>query len=287
MKDPQLYNAILNRHSVRQYRQEELSPTTISAIEALPERLHPILPGQAIQFHFLSHLSTVQMLVAQGPYGQFISSHHLVLPYTVQPGIPLVEIGFQTEQFCVHLHAMGLGSCYLGTAGRERGVIRQFDLPEESEMGAAIIYGQPRKEETRNLANYFRKPGYRTRRKPLEDLFFINRFGRRSELPKSMEPIFIAAQRAPSAVNCQPWRFVMTDSFLYLYVQPTVYPIVLSPKSRLTYALHDAGIVMANISMAYQAQEEFRNWMPWSSNPEGYPETPIDMVPVAKIKLEG
>lgn len=183
------------------------------------------------------------------------------------------------------MHREGIGSCYLGTPGRERAIIRQFGLPSDSVLGSTVVFGYPKKVETRNLANYFRKPGYRTKRMPYEEFFSMHVFDNPSTVPDRLESILVAARRAPSAVNAQPWRFVYENNILYLYVVPQVYPFVLNQKSRNIYALHDAGIVMANIWLAYQSMGIERDWTLYVHDQTGFPTVPADVLPIAKINV--
>jgi len=218
MEDQRLFKAILERYSVRQYKQEELSPDRLAHVDEIIQQLKPLAAGNVVKFQRINGISAVDLLVAQGPYGAFVSSSHVILPYTLSKTAPLVEVGFQVQQLVVRMYQAGLGSCYLGTASRERSVIRHFDLPADSVMGATLIFGLPKKEDTRNIANYFRKPGYRTKRKAYEEFFSMHVYGNPSVVPDRYEKIFSAARRAPSAVNAQPWQFVLEENTLYLFV---------------------------------------------------------------------
>lgn len=285
MKDQALYQAILDRYSVRQYEQEPLSSQQMDLVNALISQSQPIVEDNTIEYLQFHEINTMDLLVAQGPYGAFVVSHDVLVPYTVTEQFPLVEVGFQAQQVVVRLFQAGIGSCYLGTAGREQSVIRHFDLPINTKVGASLVIGLPKEEALRSIANYFRQPGHKTKRLALEEIYAEGEFGQSAGVPVGLVEVMTAAQRAPSAVNAQPWRFVKSGDWLYLYVTPRVYPFVLSQRHKMTYALHDAGIVMANIWLAYQASGELREWVMYDLDDAGFPACPKDALPVAKIAV--
>lgn len=285
MQNQELYQAIIDRYTVRQFEQTEFSEEMYGLLDSIIEGVKTLLPDNRATILQIHEINAVDLLVAQGPYGTFIISPHVLLPYTISQQFPLVEIGFQAQQIVIQLFKAGIGSCYLGTAGRENSVIRHFDLPVNASMGASLVIGYPKNNELRSMANYFRKPGKHTKRMLLEEIFFVNEFDRVGEVSEAIKPIMEAARRAPSAVNAQPWRFVLKEGWLYLYVQPKVYPFVLSQRSRNTYALHDAGLVMANISMAYEAMGEQRDWVLYDFDIHSFPAFPKAVLPVGKIQV--
>lgn len=285
MQNPELYQTILDRVSVRQFEQQVFSPAEYELLNDVIQKTTSLLPNNDVTFLQFHEINPVDLLVAQGPYGAFVISPHVLLPYTVSQQFPLLEIGYQAQQVVIRLFQTGIGSCYLGTAGREPGVIRHFELPVNSSMGASLVIGFPKNQENRSVANYFRKPGRQSKRLAMEELFFMEEFDRVGQVPDYLHQVMIAAQRSPSAVNAQPWRFVLSDGWLYLYVMPRSYPFVLSQRNRNTYALHDAGLVMANISLAFEALGEERDWVLYDFDVHSFPAFPNDVLPVGKIQV--
>ena len=284
MRDQPLYNAVLERYSVRRYQDQPLSEEHIEAVKHIIAKITPLAVHAAVQFFQLSaYANAFDRLVMQGPHGQLINAPHVILPYTANLQTTELETGFQAQQFCVRCYQLGIGTCYIGTAGREHGVASHFHLPEASQMGAAVVYGLPVEKETRTLANYLRKPGYRTRRKPMEEIFSVNTFHQAGEAPESLKEILLAAQRSPSATNAQPWHLLLKDHWLYLYTNPGVYPKILHESSRLTYALFDAGILMANVSLAYEAMDHYRHWQVYMDGQIEYPPAPDGFIPAGRI----
>lgn len=284
MQDLSLYNAILERYSVRKYQPQSLSAELTAEVSHIIDTITP-LPGSSLpQFYQITaYANGIDRLVMQGPHGQLINAPHVVLPIMANPPSNELATGFAAQQFCVRCYQLGIGTCYIGTAGREQGIASHFHLPEGSKMGAAVVYGLPVEKETRTLANYLRKPGYRTRRKPLEEILSIDTFHQSGEAPEFLKDILLAAQRSPSATNAQPWHLLLKDQWLYLYANPAVYPKILHESSRLTYALFDAGILMANVSLAYEAMDTFRTWEICLNCRHEFPAAPQGILPVAKI----
>ena len=285
MKNPELYQAVIDRSTVRLFDQAVFDDEMMQALHAMIAQIKPLVPENQISFLQMHEINPVDLLVAQGPYGTFVISPHVLLPYTTSHRFPLLEVGFQAQQVVIHLFKQGIGSCYLGTAGRENSVIRHFDLPVNASMGASLVIGYPKNSNLRSVADFFRKPGKRTKRISFEEFFFLEKFNQSGAVPDSLMKVMKAAQRAPSATNAQPWRFILKDNWLYLYVVPREYPFVLNQRNRNTYALHDAGLVMANISLAYEAMGEEHPWVLYDFAEASFPDYPKDVLPVGKIAI--
>jgi nitroreductase len=82
-------------------------------------------------------------------------------------------------------------------------------------------------------------------RKPLEELFFWQRHG--TPVPANvladerMARVMEAARRAPSWMNRQPWRFILTGQEIL------VYKMKHQEREGKDYHLLDSGIAMANL----------------------------------------
>lgn len=271
LKDDALYRAILDRRSTRQYQQESLSPEKLAQVDSILSEVEPLQAGKKICTLRLDDIDRADRIVTQGAYGRFIVSPHILLPYLEGDESALTEAGYQSEQIAVRLWQAGIGSCFVGAAGREERLLSHFNLAAGAKTAAALMFGLPTENPRRALATYFRSPDRKRRRLDPESLFIDA-----ARPPEELSPIIEASRWAPSATNAQPWRFAWREGRLWVYLTHTVYPAVLSENSQKTYMRHDGGLVMANISMATRA---YGGKATWELADGEHPGSPIKHLP--------
>jgi nitroreductase len=257
---PKQYRTLLARTSCRRFDSAPLDETALQSVHLALDSVEPIQAEHRVKFLTLNELEKSQLAVAQGAYGRFIVSSHLMIPYTEKSSDSLIELGFQSQQAVIKLEEMGLGSCYVGAHSRVRKLQQEFGLAETAHLAAVLIYGKPappqqKKHITQSLLGL---TGNRTR-KPVENLF-IEPIPLDMHLPAEWEAILEGGRWAPSATNAQPWRLLPIDGEFQLFTNPAAYPIVLNAGSKLMYALYDAGIFMANILLAARAFGVQAHW---------------------------
>ena len=242
--DRSLYDALMQRTSVRRYQQEPLPPDTLERIRELPASIEPLIPENDYRVVFRDKMRVDRDVVrAFGAYGIFVNPPHALIPYVAGSANPLVDWGYRTQQLMIALTRYGIASCYIGVVGRQHDVRQQLDLPANAQLGAILIFGNP-------LRSGGESPLHRNRL-PLRDIFFLRSFDQPDDPPEDLLPIMKAAQAAPSAVNTQPWRFLWSEPILHLFIKRRN-PGYLS-RATQPYRYTDGGIVMANISLALRA----------------------------------
>ena len=250
---PKQYRTLLARTSCRRFDSAPLDETTLQSVQRSMNTIEPIQPNNQANFLALNELEKSQLTVAQGAYGRFIVSSHLMIPYTEKTSDSLIELGFQSQQAVIMLEEMGLGSCYVGAHGRVRKLQQEFGLAENAHLAAVLIYGKPAPpQQKKNITQSLLGLTGNRKRKPVESLF-IESIPLGMHLPENWEAILEGGRWAPSATNAQPWRLLPIDNEFQLFTNPAAYPIVLTAGSKLMYALYDAGIFMANIALAARA----------------------------------
>lgn len=257
---PQLYRTLLARKSCRRFDSPPLNDQILQSVQTALEAIAPIQDGQHIQFLMLNELEKSRLAVAQGAYGRFIASPHLMVPYTENNSDALVELGFQSQQAVISLEEFGLASCYIGAHGRVRKLQQEFELSEDTHLAAVLIYGKPAPSpRNKNINRSLRSLIGSRKRKPAERIL-LDPTAQHSSLPSEWDAILEAGRWAPSATNAQPWRLLPIGNEFQLFTNPAAYPLVLSADSKLMYGLYDAGIFMANISLAAKAWDVQAHW---------------------------
>jgi putative nitroreductase len=250
---PEPYRTLLARTSCRRFDSAPLDEETLLSVQHALNGVASLQEDNRASFLLLNELEKSQLAIAQGTYGRFIVSSHLMIPYTEKSSDSLIELGYQSQQAVIKLEEIGLGSCYVGAHSRVRKLQREFGLSETAHLAAVLIYGKPAaSQQQKNLNQSFRSLIGSRKRKPAESLF-VEPIPQNTQLPAEWDAILEGGRWAPSATNAQPWRLLPIDGELQLFTSPAAYPIVLTAGSKLMYALYDAGIFMANILLAAKA----------------------------------
>lgn len=114
----------------------------------------------------------------------------------------LLNAGFLLEQMVLYFHSRGIGSCYLGYA-RIPG--EESDEDGKSLLGV-LAFGSPKGELSREQSA--------AKRKSLKELCVF-----KEEAGKYTMELLEAARMAPSAINQQPWRFVVYQNRIHVFMR--------------------------------------------------------------------
>ena len=79
---PKSYRTLLTRTSCRRFDSAPLDETTLQSVQRTLESVEPIQTDNQVNFLALNEPEKSQLTVAQGAYGRFIVSSHLMIPYT-------------------------------------------------------------------------------------------------------------------------------------------------------------------------------------------------------------
>jgi len=278
-----LYQAILARHSVRRYDKAPLDETTLAQVREIVAKVKPLIADNRSQVLMRDHVMP-EDLAALGPYGRFITSPHLFVPYGVDGKHVLSDLGYRTEQIAVRLVVLGIGSCFIGALPHEEAVCRHFGLPGGARVGAALVFGKESAKLGGRAVNALVSIASTGRtRHPVERLFFQGSFDQPALPPSEIAPLIEAGRRAPSAVNAQPWRFLWCDGCLSLFV--TRNNRRYGRGVTRAYRLYDGGICMANIGLAMEALGMAGEWVMYEETNPSIPDYPPDLQPLAKLVL--
>lgn len=279
-----LYQAILNRRSVRRYYKARLDLKMYEHVRALLDEAQPLVPGNRWEPRLRNVDSSEDLAVALGGYGRLVTPPHLLVPALVGEDHVLVDLGYRTEQIAVWLTQLGIGTCFLSVITREAAVRTRFGLLADSHVAAVLLLGRPGETWGDRTFNSLLSSLAGANNKLLAELLFYNGdWSSPSAPPERMAPLIEAARHAPSAYNAQPWRFLWVGERLYLYCHTHLPKYGNGPTTRLVY--HDAGTCMANISLAMQAMGQSGQWTLLDAATPGLPSHPPELEPIAKLTL--
>jgi nitroreductase len=278
-----LYQAILGRRSVRRYEKEPLGEPELAQVREILAGIRPLIAENRFDVS-LKDVSPGEDLVAiLGAYGRLVTPPHYLVPYITGERYLLADLGFRVEQVAVRLAALGIGTCYIGTLSREAEVRARFEMPEGARIGAFLAFGWPSTARRGRLFNnVVRRAAGANNKLQVERIFFRETFDTPASPPTELAPLIEAARNAPSAVNAQPWRFLLRDGCLYQFV------LKASPKygsgASADYRLYDGGICMSNVSLALKALGREGQWHMLEGDEADLPEHPPDLQPLAVLR---
>jgi nitroreductase len=277
-----LYQAILARCSVRRYDKAPLDEAKLAQVRGIISSVKPLISDN--RFTVLAYdVSADEDLVATlGAYGRLVSPPHYLVPTMTGKEFLLEDLGYRTEQIAVRLTALGLGSCYIGSLGREAAVRARFALPEDARIGAFLVYGLPSEGLNDQAVNTMIRAAVGANRKlPPERVFFQGTFDAPTTPPLELAPLIEAACHAPSAVNAQPWRLLWHGDRLHLFVRR--HNLRYGGGATAYYRLFDGGICMANVALASEALGMKSQWTMYKGTEPDVPPHPASLQPVAKL----
>jgi nitroreductase len=280
-----LYQAILDRSSIRRYDPQPLDAAAMERVQQIIDGVEPLVPENTFRvLHRPGMLIDKEFIRSMGAYGYIVSPPHALAPFTVGRRFPLVDLGYRVEQIVIGLTRLGIGSCYIGTMGREGANRKRLSLPPESRCGALLVFGYPATSlGGRALNAFIRSVPKGDARLPEHEIFFIGSFDRPAAAPEDLKPLITAARFAPSAINTQPWLFLWRDPLLHVFVKRH------NPKygrgAGQDYRFYDGGICMANLWLAGRAMGLEGRWLLPDEEAYQAQEHPPSMQPLAALQL--
>jgi nitroreductase len=280
-----LYQAIINRRSVRRFRDIPLSTQTLSQIDDIVSCAIPLISQNRFTVMRRDVLTGEDLITAMGGYGRILSPPHFLTPYIVGKQYPLVDLGYRMEQIAIQMVALDISVCFIGSLGREADIRVRFHLMQNARSAAFLIFGYPAENVTDRAINEVLRRGQHSNTKLKADrIFYIDSFDQPQAPPKHLEKLIEAGRRAPSANNAQPWRFLWLDPHLYLYIREEN-PRYGNKTPHLQYRFFDAGTCMANIFMAMKALAITGFWTLSSEDQPDIPPNALTLRPIAKLTL--
>lgn len=196
-----LYEAIGCRHSVRKYTEREVPEKLRDQILAYfdkTSRLNDRIRVEAVILDNTKKKADIRGLwKVEAPY-------YLAI-YSEQAEGCERNAGYMMEQMVLYMTAKGLGTCYLGGVQP----LQKIRNGKRYLMMAAFGYPEGKLYRESPLA----------KRLPLNELCVF-----KEEAGEQMKTILRAARLAPSAMNAQPWRFIVYSDRIYVFALKNRFP---------------------------------------------------------------
>lgn len=223
-----MYEAIYNRKSVRDYCQDKLSEKQLNQIDKYKDEIEPLDDSIPYQIDVVDNTQGQVKLKGlwkvQAPY-------YLVILSEPKNGY-LKNAGYVTEQMVLYLTRKGIGTCYLGASS-----IEGYELPAGMQRVMVVAMGMAQEKLYRDAVL--------AKRLPLKELCIY-----KEDIGEEIRNILKAARLAPSSMNSQPWRFVVYNNRLHLFARKEGWSAGLLP----SFQEFNLGIVLCHLETA---AEEF------------------------------
>lgn len=235
---------IRERRSVRSFDGSELSPEEKRSLRDFASEIRNPW-GRWVEFRLLDkeeHILSSAVIKGETAY---LGAKVARAPYAEE------ALGFSLETLMLYALSMGLGTVWLGGTLDRRAFERAMDLESDEMMPCVSPVGRPAvKMSLRETV--MRRGAAVTPRQSFSTLFFDEDF--RHPLAEEsagdlLQPLK-AVQRAPSAVNRQPWRVVRCGNNVHFYLKRSL------PLSRISTGdlqKVDLGIALCHFALAAEA----------------------------------
>ncbi|MDF1512729.1 MAG: nitroreductase family protein [Anaerolineae bacterium] len=282
-----IYQAILNRRSVRRYRDVPVSKQLLARIDdVIAHHVTPLVAQNRFAVMRRDVMTGEDLIVAMGGYGRILSPPHFLTPYIIGDQYPLVDLGYRMEQIAIHMVQLGISVCFIGSLGRETDVRIRFRLMRQARTAAFLLFGYPAETIAGRAMNaVFRRRQQSNTKLAADRIFYHQTFDRMQLPPAQIAQLIEAGRLAPSANNAQPWRFLWLNQHLYLFVREHN-PRYGNQAVHQQYRFFDAGTCMSNITLAMKGLEMKGYWSLLTEDVQGVPQHPPSLRPIAKLTLE-
>lgn len=225
-----LYQMIYKRRSIRKFKQESVSEQLQRDVLAFAEGVTPLCPEISVRLEIKDN--TDKSLRIKGLWK--VEAPFYLVFYSEEANGFLMNAGYILESVLLYMAGKGLGSCYLGGSHLAGGG------PAGMKAVMLVAFGYPKLLLYRDPAT--------AKRLPLKELCVF-----KEEVGEPVKNILKAVRLAPSALNSQPWRFIVYRNKIYAFSCKEFFP------SASLAAMRDfsMGIMLSHLSIA--AEELWMN----------------------------
>lgn len=232
----ELFDAIYHRKSVRKYSNESLDEEQIDKIKIIINKTEKLYKDIDMDVHIIKNGKKIQQLKPGiiGSYGNVISPHYLLVTSEEKEGY-LENIGYTLEKIILTLTTLGIGTCWIGSPFKKTHVKDIISLKENHNPIILVSFGNAQNKE-----ELYRNNIINIKRKDFSELTLNSSNNKWKE-------IVAAARIAPSAMNSQPWRFVLDNNAIHLY---RINPNIITKNFIEELNKIDMGICLSHIEIA-------------------------------------
>lgn len=214
-------DAVTKRYSVRTYDKRAIDKDVKEKILSYAERLqNPLGPRMRVQF--------IEKETAAN--GEKLGTYGIIKGATTYLGVTITDeeyapeaLGYDFEQLVLYATSLGLGTCWLGGTFNRSAFTAAMEIREGEIFPILSPIGYP--AEKRSFTEQIMRRSIKADgRLPWKELFFKKDFAaslNQEDAGEYQYPLEML-RLAPSAVNKQPWRVVVTDEAVHFFEKHTL-----------------------------------------------------------------
>lgn len=278
-----------NRKSIREFTDKPVTREQKEAIYGYLGECRRFLSEIETEFMMVDGADCQYLKGAAGYEGMtFEAPCYLILLSEVKPGY-LENAGYMNEDLLLHLTDMGLDSCWL-TVCDEPGLQALLDIRSDKKVAAVTAFGHGKKERSLTRlhiksisdVDVITREGHVAPKITITEMVYGGKWGSEADLDEGyvddgLREAFYAASWAPTFLNRQSFRLLMTDGKLVLVK-------VMDSMTGEMDARLNCGAVMLNFAAVLDESRPFKTeWTP--GGPEGLGQLPADCEAVAYCSL--
>lgn len=239
------YDAIESRCSRRSFEDTALKMEDASVLEELCAKI-----SDSVEDIRLIYRQNGIENVFRGALGRIIRpvAYVALIGDAKEPNIQ-EKLGYAGECIVLEATSLGVGSCWIGGFFSQEGVREELGIGEDEFVPAVIAlgYASEKKSISEKLIKGLSK---RSSRKDVER---ISEGLPREKWPEWARSAVEAARQSPSAVNRQPWRFEVGESFIKVMLDTPDNSYSISKRL-------DCGIAMLHIELGARRMGVKGSW---------------------------
>ncbi len=244
------YKAILVRQSCRQYDRRLINPDTLLNLYQFADSLNESFGGVRV---VISKENPEEVFKgAVGSYGKIIGApSYAAFIGDMNDKHVQEKIGHAGELFVLEATSIGLGTCWIAGFFRPEVVKKQIDLTNNEKVLSVTPIGYASKQQKtwdKRLMSFLVKSRKR------KELDVLCTGLDKSKWPDWARSALECARLAPSAINRQPWRFMIEHSSITVYLDSSSH-FDGSVSKRL-----DCGIAMSHLEIGAGIKGKRGTW---------------------------
>ncbi|EFI42128.1 MULTISPECIES: nitroreductase family protein [Peptoniphilus] len=252
-------NFLQKRKSVREFKNSAISS---AELEKIREYMEVITKEEAsVDFVLYENGKIIyEGLIGKAGYsGVMINSpHYIALTMRDTHRSTLLHAGYYLEKLNTKLIDMGLNTCWITVDKVDNHTMKSIFGAEGEYIDYLIAFGYEKEKK-------FYEREIFSARYEIDEIVFFNKIGQNIDIEelenRGLLEIFSSVRYAPSHKNFQPWRFVVKDSDVYVYMVKS------DEDSR---SLIDIGIVMFYFEEMAKTIGKYGKWSVILEDEEAY-----------------
>ena len=214
---------IHKRYSCRTYKEQALSPSDITQLQAFSDKCQTGRFGSDLRFKIAAASEEDSTSLKNlGTYGFIKNPTGFVIGAITDQPLSLEDIGYQMELIILRATDLGIGTCWLGGTFTKSRFTQVMDLTKSETIPCVVSLGYPA-DQKGWMDRASRIYAGADRRHPWQDLFFSDSFAQSLSPAQASQykNILENVRLAPSASNRQPWRILKQGQDLHFYLKRT------------------------------------------------------------------